>query len=70
MQTIVQGKGSYKKIADVLKMLGSKKFLLVCGKNSFDALNIQKFIDAECPEYIRFSDFSPNPKYDQVCKGI
>ena len=70
MQTIVQGKESYKQLADILKALGSKKFMLVCGKNSFDALNIQKFIDTECPEYIRFSEFSPNPKYDQVCKGI
>lgn len=70
MQTIVQGKESYKQLPDILKKLGSKKFLLVCGKNSFDALNVQKFIDAECPEYIRFSDFSPNPKYEQVCKGV
>ena len=70
MQTIVQGKESYKQLADILKTIGSKKFLLVCGKNSFDALNIQKFIDTECSEYIRFSDFSPNPRYDQVCKGI
>lgn len=70
MQTIVQGKETYKQLADILKTLGSKKFLLVCGKNSFDALNIQKFIDTECTKYIRFSEFSPNPKYEQVCKGI
>lgn len=70
MQTIVQGKESYKQLADILKKIGSKKFLLVCGKNSFDALNIQPFIDAECPEYIRFSEFSSNPKYEQVCNGI
>jgi len=70
MQTIVQGKKSYKQLADILKSLGSKKCLFVCGKNSFDALNIQKFINTECPEYIRFSEFSPNPKYEQVCKGI
>ena len=70
MQTLVQGKESYKQLADILKTIGSKKFLLVCGKNSFDALNIQEFIDTECPEYIRFSDFSPNPKYEQVWKGI
>lgn len=70
MQTIIQGKESYKQLSDILKTIGSKKFLLVCGKNSFDALNIQKFIDTKCSEYIRFSDFSPNPKYEQVCKGI
>lgn len=70
MQKIIQCKESYKQLPDILKTLGSKKFLLVCGKNSFDALNIQKFIDTKCPEYIRFSEFSPNPKYEQVCKGI
>lgn len=70
MQKIYQGKESYKKLADILKEICSNKFLLVCGKNSFDALNIQTFIDVECTEYIRFSDFSPNPKYEQVCKGI
>lgn len=70
MQKIFQGRESYKQIAEILKGITSKKFLLVCGKNSFDALGIQTFIDAECPEYSRFSDFSPNPKYEQICKGI
>ena len=70
MQTIVQGKESYKHLTDILKTLASRKFLLVCGKKSFEALNIHEFIDNESPEYIRFSDFSPNPKYEQVCKGI
>ena len=70
MQKIYQGRESYKQIAEILKKINSKNFLLVCGKNSFDALSIQSFIDAECPDYVRFSDFSPNPKYEQVCKGI
>lgn len=70
MQKIFQGKESYKKISEILKEINSKKFLLVCGKNSFDALNIKPFIDTECADYVRFSDFSSNPKYEQVCKGI
>lgn len=70
MQKIFQGRESYKQIAEILKEINSKKFLLVCGKNSFEALNIQLFIDTECPNYVRFSDFSSNPKYEQVCKGI
>lgn len=70
MQKIFQGRESYKKISEILKEINSRKFLLVCGKNSFDALNIQSFIDSECPDYVRFSDFSPNPKYEQVCKGV
>lgn len=70
MQKIIQGKESYKQLVDILKEIGSKRFLLVCGKNSFDALNIQTFMDDECTEYVRFSDFSPNPKYEHVCEGI
>lgn len=70
MQKIFQGRESYKQISEILKEINSRKFLLVCGKNSFDALNIKSFIDVKCPKYVRFSDFSPNPKYEQVCKGI
>ena len=70
MQKLFQGRESYKLISEILKILSSRKFLLVCGKNSFEALNIQTFIDSECPDYVRFSDFSPNPKYEQVSKGI
>lgn len=70
MQKTFQCRASYEQIADCLKEIGSKMFMLVCGKNSFDALNIQSFLDSECPDYIRFSDFSSNPKYEQVCKGI
>ena len=70
MQQIFKGKESYRQLADILKVLGSRKFLLVCGKNSFDALNIEEFIASKCPNYVRFSNFSPNPKYEQVCDGI
>ena len=70
MQTIIQGKESYRQIAAILKGIKSKKFLLVCGKSSFEALNVKPYIDSECPEYIRFSEFSPNPRYEQVCNGV
>lgn len=70
MQTIIQGKESYRQIAAILKGIKSKKFLLVCGKSSFEALNIKAYIDSGCPEYIRFSEFSPNPRYEQVCDGV
>lgn len=68
MRMIYQG--SYKHLACILKDIGSKKFLLVCGRNSFDALNLSSFIDTQCQSYVRFSDFSSNPKYEQVCKGV
>ena len=70
MQKIFQGRESYKHISEIFKEINSRKFLLVCGKNSFDALNIKSYIDIECPDYVRFSDFSPNPKYEQVCTGV
>lgn len=70
MQKIFHSKESYKQIAEILSEIRSRKFLLVCGKNSFDDLNIKLFIDEECPNYVRFSDFSPNPSYAQVCRGV
>lgn len=48
-------------------VLKSKKVLLVCGR-SFDQLPISKAI--RNLNVIRFSDFSPNPVYEDICKGV
>lgn len=47
--------------------LKEKQVLLVCGK-SFDQLKIKKYLQDK--NIIRFSDFSPNPDYKSVVKGI
>lgn len=47
----------------------ANKVLLVCD-NSFPFLNIKEDIEAMKVPYVTFSDFTPNPLYEDVCKGI
>ena len=48
---------------------GSSKVLLVCD-SSFLYPNIKADIEAMDVPYVVFSDFTPNPLYDDVCKGV
>lgn len=54
-------------ISSLLEILEGRKLLLVCGR-SFDRLDIAPAIHALHP--VRFSDFAPNPVYEDVCKGV
>ena len=56
-----------KELSALLQVLEGKKLLLVCG-NSFDRLGIAEPILALNP--VQFRDFSPNPVYEDVCKGL
>lgn len=51
----------------LLNYLEGRKLLLVCG-GSFDRLDIAPDIHALNP--VRFSDFAPNPVYEDICKGV
>lgn len=55
----------------LLKETGCKKLFLVID-TSFPFLNIRTDIEAlaDTMELVRFSDFTPNPLYEQVCAGI
>ena len=48
---------------------GSKKVLLVTD-SSFPFLNIKDEIEGIGVPYVKFSDFTPNPLYEDVCKGV
>ncbi len=48
---------------------GATKVFLVCD-SSFPFLNIKSDIENMGKPHVLFSDFTPNPLYDQVCKGI
>lgn len=54
-------------IGDLTKILRGRKLLLVCG-GSFDRLDIAPGIRAL--DSVRFSEFAPNPVYEDVCKGV
>ena len=48
---------------------GSEKILLVTD-SSYNFLNIKDDIEKIHIPVIKFSDFTPNPLYEDVCKGV
>lgn len=68
-QTIINGTNAIKKLPEILNELKAKKLLLVCD-SSFDFLNIKEDILSLSIPMVSFSDFTPNPLYEDVVKGI
>ena len=68
-QQILFGEGVHREIGAVLHNLKCRKFLLVCG-GSFRRLPIAEYFDTLDIPYVIFSDFTPNPQYDEVCRGV
>ncbi|MBR5191973.1 MAG: phosphonoacetaldehyde reductase [Clostridia bacterium] len=60
--------GDYSVIKEFLQLSRSKKFMLVCS-NSFDKLLIKDYIYSQNIPFVRFSDFTPNPQYEQAITG-
>lgn len=50
-------------------LVGATKVFVVCD-SSFPFLNIKSDIENMGKPHVLFSDFTPNPLYEQVCKGI
>lgn len=50
-------------------LAGATKVFVVCD-SSFPFLNIKNDIENMGYPHVMFSDFTPNPLYEQVCKGI
>lgn len=65
-QNIIQG---IDKLPQILKEVNSKKLFLVVD-SSYPFLNIKDAIETLEVEKVKFSDFTPNPLYEDVCKGI
>lgn len=65
-QIIYEG---YKELPMVLSNIGAKKLFLVCGR-SYDKMELKDFIEQTDIEIVRFSDFSPNPLYEDICHGV
>ena len=65
-QKIIQGIAS---LPQIMKEINCKKLFLVVD-SSYPFLNIKKDIETLGTVKVLFSDFTPNPQYEQVCKGI
>lgn len=67
MQKIINGIAN---LPGILKEVGCKKLFLVID-SSYPFLIIKDTIEAlPVEEKVKFSDFTPNPLYEQVCNGI
>jgi len=67
MQKIINGIAN---LPEILKEVGCKKLFLVID-SSYPFLNIKDVIEVlPVEEKVKFSDFTPNPLYEQVCNGI
>ena len=67
MQKIING---IAQLPAILQEVGCKKLFLVVD-SSYPFLNIKDAIEAlPAKERVIFSDFTPNPLYEQVCNGI
>ena len=68
-QTILTGSDWTERLSAYLADRGVKKLLLVCGR-SYDRLPIREEIEGLPAELVRYGDFAPNPKYEEVCEGV
>jgi len=69
-QEIVTGIDAIKHTERILRELDVKKFMLVCDA-SFPFLNVKEYFDQEIrTPFVKFDDFTPNPLYEDVCKGV
>lgn len=58
------------KLSEILNESNIEKLFIVTGANSYKSLNFKDMIEGLDIERVYFSDFTPNPKYEQICKGI
>ena len=66
MQKIING---IAQLPAILKEISCEKLFLVVD-SSYPFLNIKDKVEALDVEKVSFSDFTPNPLYEQVCNGI
>ena len=66
MQKILQG---IDKLQEILQSINCRKLFMVID-SSYPFLNIKDSIEKTSPFKVAFSDFKPNPLYEDVCKGI
>ena len=72
-QMVIHLKDSYEQLEQYMDNKGIKRIFLVCGK-SFQKLKISKYF-AQLSEHkgiavVQFSEFTPNPVYEDMEKGI
>lgn len=68
-QSIISGDNSLKNLEKILIESNVKRFLLV-HDSSFQFLAAKDYFANLSVDFVAFSDFTPNPLYEDVCKGV
>ena len=68
-QSIICGENSLKNLEEILLESKVKRFLLV-HDSSFQFLSAKDYFANLNIDFVSFSDFTPNPLYEDVCKGV
>ena len=68
-QRIVNGVRSYEEIKEIIESFGAKKFMIVCAGPVL-SLDVGKYLAALDVPSVEFSNFSPNPKYEDICPAV
>lgn len=68
-QKIIRGEGALEKINDILAELRCRKVMLVCD-GAYPYLPVKSFFDDFRLPVVKFCEFTPNPLYEDVCKGV
>lgn len=69
MQTVLSGRGSIERLASSIAEWGCKKVLVVCD-GAYDFLPLKSVVDSWDIARVFFRDFTANPLYEDVCKGL
>ena len=72
-QVVIPADSGYRGLRDYLRCLGVRKTLVVCGKSCSKipvGQNIERIFAESDAQVTFFSDFSPNPDYSSVIKGV
>jgi alcohol dehydrogenase class IV len=71
-QVLIEGANSIDRINEILDLYPHTKILLVTGRNSYQSCGAKEKLDALLSDrnVIPFSDFTPNPKDNDVIKGV
>ena len=68
-QKIIEGKASYTRLDEVFASLCVKKYMLVC-TSSAKKLPVWKYLEELEADRVIFSEFTPNPKYEEIALGV
>lgn len=66
-QQIIKG---FEKLPKILNECGCRKLFIVTGTHSYSSFDFKNLINSLSVEKVFFKDFTSNPQYEQVCKGI